>query len=534
LKKYILPLLLAASAGHAAPLDRVFCSPVLPIWNKTELDQARLELDKAQRARDDAQAHPDQPLLVANALSDLAMATTTMSGDPANLTRYSGSGVELIRQARGIWSQAPLDPDLAVQLQERGRRYALKGRCALAQPVLQLSLEIAEKTKGKEARQTLEAVNDMLRVSLALRDSAAVNALAPRLVEDGEDKPWINVDHLYEDLADFYYRGEDYAKAEPLVRKSLELAKSRTSQDPALERRLNFKLASIYYEQLRYAEAEALVAGLKPVFRLPEPEAGRRRTREQMAQMVRAGDMAGALALGERAREQYEADAASSQTVLAEAEATYNSSPKSGPVWNKAVMELRTAAARANSDMQHAAKMLGYLGEIHHARNELAQAEKLYLQAQERFARVKGGLSLDATRTETDLAILYRMRGEPERALPLQEEALKAMLPLLGSEHPDVLETQDELALIYKALKRYGDAEPLYAARLAHAERRGAGPQEMAEELDALAEIATAQGDSAKAASYAQRAKLYRDSVQADKPSPLNKRAAPPARKKKG
>jgi len=51
-----------------------------------------------------------------------------------------------------------------------------------------------------------------------------------------------------------------------------------------------------------------------------------------------------------------------------------------------------------------------------------------------------------------DLAILYRTKGEPARALPLLQEAMKTMLDQLGPDHPDVLEGEAELARIHKAL----------------------------------------------------------------------------------
>jgi tetratricopeptide (TPR) repeat protein len=442
MNKFLLPLLLVASTAHAATLERVNCG-IGPTAS------TKAELENAQRTVDDARTDPAHPLVLADALADLAWVVSRTP--PWVLGKPENSG-ELIGQARDIWAQAKPDPALAAQLQERGRRYATAGRCALAKPVLQVSLDMAEKTQGKDGQQTLEAVNDLLRVALAQNDSATVKALAPRVVEspEAQQKLRINLGNLYEDLGDFYYHGEEYAKAEPLTRRSLELAR----QDKALSQKLTYKLASVYYGELRYAEAEALIAPFKSDWQPAEPQAGRQRTRDRMAEMVRAGNLAGALALGEQALEQHLAEAASSAAAFAEAEATFKSSPKSGPVHDKALADGRKAHARAASDNLAAGAMLNYLGEIHHAMNELSKAETLYLQAQARLGTAEGFVAPEATRNTSDLAILYRMRGEPERALPLQEQVLKKLLPLLGSEHPDVLESQRELALIRQALQR--------------------------------------------------------------------------------
>jgi hypothetical protein len=549
MNKYLLVLLLAASTANAAPLGRVVgCNPGYGNGNNAAVE-------KALRALADAQADPADRLAEAQALADLADAVTTASGNQAFVWKNAGSGVQLIERARAIWTQAGPAPSLAAQLQARGRQDALLRRCALAHPVLLSALEMFDRTRGVQDPQSLEAVNDLLRVSLALDDQKTVSALAPRLLE-GLDKQagvGIGLADLYEDLGEFYYRTEENEKAESMARRSLELAKAASPQDPARIRRLTYQLASVYYAQLRFAEAEALLAQYPPQFALREPEAGRKRVKEQMAGMVHAGDLKGALAVGERMLGQYESELDSSQAARAEAEATYLSAPKAGPQHDKAAAQLGEAKGRANADRLNLARMQGYVGELHYALNELDAAEAMYLKARAQFEKTGAVRQIEAVRIATDLAVLYRGRGEPERALPLQEAALKAMLPALGSEHPDVIESQDELALLYKALKRYKDAEPLYVQRLQRAEHRGAGAEELAGELDALSEIAVAQGDTEKGEAYALRtvalweqagpagkpqwraaigrlAKLYRDSGQADKAKAVEQRLAEPKR----
>jgi hypothetical protein len=45
------------------------------------------------------------------------------------------------------------------------------------------------------------------------------------------------------------------------------------------------------------------------------------------------------------------------------------------------------------------------------------------------------------------------MRGDVARALPLQQQVLDELLPLVGEDHPDVQEARAELALLHKLQK---------------------------------------------------------------------------------
>jgi hypothetical protein len=57
-------------------------------------------------------------------------------------------------------------------------------------------------------------------------------------------------------------------------------------------------------------------------------------------------------------------------------------------------------------------------------------------------------------------------------AEPLLIQALSMTKCLLGDEHPDVAQSLNNLALLYKSQRRYSDAEPLYIEALAIAEKR--------------------------------------------------------------
>ena len=62
--------------------------------------------------------------------------------------------------------------------------------------------------------------------------------------------------------------------------------------------------------------------------------------------------------------------------------------------------------------------------------------------------------------------------ARPSRSL---KRALAGREQVLGPEHPDTLPSVNNLAVLYQAQGRYGEAEPLYQRALG-GQRAGAGP----------------------------------------------------------
>src|SRR5712691_4105686 len=65
---------------------------------------------------------------------------------------------------------------------------------------------------------------------------------------------------------------------------------------------------------------------------------------------------------------------------------------------------------------------------------------------------------------------LYRA-GKYADAIPLAQRVLAIREKSLGPDHPNVAQSLNNLALLYKAQGRYTDAEPLYKWALANYER---------------------------------------------------------------
>jgi tetratricopeptide (TPR) repeat protein len=122
---------------------------------------------------------------------------------------------------------------------------------------------------------------------------------------------------------------------------------------------------------------------------------------------------------------------------------------------DKAALALATrtgvqARQAQNRGMLDLALTHGYLGEILHAMGEFDGAAAAYEAALAGFGEMRTPPWRDRVRTRSDLAILYRMRGDSARALPLQQQVLDELLPLMGDHHPDVQAARAELALLRK------------------------------------------------------------------------------------
>ena len=77
----------------------------------------------------------------------------------------------------------------------------------------------------------------------------------------------------------------------------------------------------------------------------------------------------------------------------------------------------------------------------------------------------------DTLTSVNNLAVLYQAQGRYGEAEPLYKRALEASERVLGKEHPDTLASVNNLALLYQAQGRYGEAEPLYRRALEASER---------------------------------------------------------------
>jgi hypothetical protein len=463
--KRLLPLLLAAAFGHAhAALDATACKPRYKALPPGAIQEAsgRLAAARSQPG--------EQQLVLAGALADLALLSARQNGSPDIATDGNPAAAELLRQALAIWHAAPPSVTLAGTLQTRGVAFFDSQQCQLGREVLESALRQSSAAAGPNDRESVAIAHDLLRVGLAQRDEALVRGLAPvaKAALDARRQPLDPQDEqTVLALVDYFYSQpgaspQDLQLAEQLAQRGLALTTPGTAT--SARRLLSYWLVSIYYAQLRYAEGEALraqLAGDRPDPFARKDEYGRRQA--ELIGLVRKGELQAALGIARQQVEQYQQTFEASREALVQAEAAQvqaqaQAKTQQDPALAKAAMTQAVSAiakahARHRSNTIMLAKVRSYLGEILHAMGDLDGAGSAYESALAGFAEAGSFSWKDRTRTRSDLAILYRMRGDVARALPLQQQVLDELLPLVGEDHPDVQEARAELALLRKLQK---------------------------------------------------------------------------------
>jgi CHAT domain-containing protein len=107
-----------------------------------------------------------------------------------------------------------------------------------------------------------------------------------------------------------------------------------------------------------------------------------------------------------------------------------------------------------------------------------------------------------------------RRAGKPDDARPLVERSLEMREQVLGTEHLDVAETLNRLAVIYVTKNEFAKAEPLYQRALAIREKSlGADHLFVTNSLENLAHLHRLKGDYDKAEPLYQRALSIREKV---------------------
>ena len=120
--------------------------------------------------------------------------------------------------------------------------------------------------------------------------------------------------------------------------------------------------------------------------------------------------------------------------------------------------------------------------------------------------RVLGREHPDTLNSVNNLAGPYEAQGRYGEAEPLYKRGLAASERVLGKEHPDTLNSVNNLAFLYQAQGRYGEAEPLYKRALEGYERvLGREHPDTLNSVNNLAGLYFTQGDWTRAAQFWRR-----------------------------
>ncbi|WP_353571407.1 FxSxx-COOH system tetratricopeptide repeat protein [Candidatus Albibeggiatoa sp. nov. BB20] len=133
-----------------------------------------------------------------------------------------------------------------------------------------------------------------------------------------------------------------------------------------------------------------------------------------------------------------------------------------------------------------------YLDEV---KANYSQALPLYERSLAIWEKVLGEHHPDVAQSLNNLAELYRNQGKYEQALPLFEHSLAIWEKVLGEHHPDVATSLNNLALLYSNQGKYEQALPLYERSLAILEKvLGEHHPLVAQSLNNLATLYYKQG----------------------------------------
>ena len=114
----------------------------------------------------------------------------------------------------------------------------------------------------------------------------------------------------------------------------------------------------------------------------------------------------------------------------------------------------------------NAAQLFNQVGSYLLREGRYGEAEPLLVEALIIRKQLLGSEHPEVATTLNNLALLYQTQGRYEEAESLFVEALVIRKQLLGSEHPEVATTLNNLALLYQMQGRYEEAEPLLVEAL--------------------------------------------------------------------
>jgi tetratricopeptide (TPR) repeat protein len=236
---------------------------------------------------------------------------------------------------------------------------------------------------------------------------------------------------ILNEIAFVYYRNARYDKAEPLMKRAIEIFEKSLGEDhPSVATALN-NLAQLYKDTNRLAEAEPL---MKRVVEILENSDG-----EPMPNY--AGALNNLAGLYQRTGRLTEAEPLLKQ-ALAIDEANFG---KNHP----------NVAIRLNN-----------LAQLYQETERLADAEPLMKRTVEIFEKSLGENHPNVATALNNLAWLYKVTSRFVEAEALMRRALAIDETSLGKDHPKVAIQLNNLALLYKDTNRLAEAESLMGRHL--------------------------------------------------------------------
>ena len=281
-----------------------------------------------------------------------------------------------------------------------------------------------------EARQRLEAAGALYRQGKP-GEALPLAREAVRIIEHIFGPQAIECVAGMNDLAALYESLADYAQAETLYRKVLEIRrKAQGTRHPDYAAALG-SLGSLYHLLGDYARAEPLLRESLEVFRS---------------------------SLGPK-----HLDCVAALNNLATLYHVAGEYGRAEPLLREA---LEISKQLVGEGSPHYARSLNNLAGLYCSMGDYARAEPLLRQTAEISKGVDGPTSPAYATCLNNLAGLYYSAEDYDRAEPLFRQALALRESALGRKHPDYAACLDNLAGTYEALGQYDKAQPLYQQAL--------------------------------------------------------------------
>lgn len=367
-------------------------------------------------------AHPDVPTV----LHDLAF-MYDIEGEYAAAEAYYLEALQLQRQE--------LDKDhplIARTLNNLATLYNSAENPAEALPLHEEALEIRRKVYGNHHRDTAMSLANLASVNKSLGNYSTAEALYKEAIEIDREAIGAHPHPEYyaadiNNLATLYYEQGRYGEAERYYMMSLGVRRE-LFDEKHLDVAQSLVNLSITYEALgKYTEA------------------------------IQAGEQALAIRrelLGER--DVILAHTLNNLAGLYEAMGEYS---KAIAYYRQALPMHREYLGLDHPDF---AKNLNNLAWVYQQMGDYGAAEQLYEQALDILRANPGAERPDFATGLNNLALLYHATGRDEQAEALLQQALTIRRAALGNNHQDVGTTLNNLAQVYHSQGKFGKAEELY------------------------------------------------------------------------
>ncbi len=385
----------------------------------------------------------------------------------------------------------------AVSLSNLAMLYKSMGEDSKIEPLLLETIKITEKVRNKNHPSYTNSLNELatLYKSMNKYEKAEPLYLETKEIAEkvlGKEHPGY-VTSL-SNLAMLYKSMGKYEKAELLYLEAIEITENTLEQDhPSYTTNLNDLAFLALYKPM----IERVLGKDHPAYanRFNKLTAKGKKQWEQLnqqgIQLYQQGNFVPAIQVFEKARKMAKEalgednpDYGNSLSNLAVLYQSMGENTKAEPLFGEAKKIKEKILGRENPDY---ASSLNNLAMLYNSMGEYGKAEPLFLEAKQIYEKVLGKdegypqslknhlafykYMKECATTLNNLAMLYKAIGKYGKAEPLYLEAIEVTERVLGKDHPSYATSFNNLAMLYKSMGEYGKAEPLYLEAMEITER---------------------------------------------------------------